>query len=354
VWWLAAYEGGRVMEFSDYWHAILRGWWLIAIFGAVGLAVPLLLAPPPKGHISTFYQSTSVIGSPPTSQSGGPSLLGGGITIGQIQYYASTDAVMAETSRLSGMNESLPAVRGQISLVAPSEAANPGSSSGSESGVVNVTTTGATSAAALGLNKAFVDAMNDYTGLAAKNTLLNLEQQTEQTLATVMTDIATNNFLPGLTAQALGVQVSALQNYLAGLVVQQPSSGLQVVQAPATSSTTAVVTGTPTVVQNRTLRAVAGLVIGIVVGALAAVALGLLSRRLRTAKRARTALGYPVVAEIPLESSDSTETYRMLWLSVFREPLPLPPVDQDERWYGGEDPVLDHGLGSQSGHAVKS
>ena len=163
-----------------------------------------------------------------------------------------------------------------------------------------------------------------------------------------MTDIATNNFVPGLNAQALEVQVDALQNYLASLVVEQPGSGLQVVQAPAASSTFAVVTGTPTVVQNRTLRAVAGLVIGMVLGALAAVGLSLLDRRLKTAKRAQAALGYPVVAEIPSEASDSTEAYRMLWVTVFREPLPLPPAEQNERWYGGEDPVLDHGVGSQS------
>ncbi len=342
------------MEFSDYWAALVRGWWLVVIFGVVGLAVPLLLAQPPKGHIETHYQSTSVIGSPPVAPNGGASLLGGGITIGQIQYYANTDAVMAETSRLSGQNAPLPTVRGEISLVAPSEAANPGQDAGNQNGVVDVTTTGATASAALGLNEAFVGAMNDYTNSAAKNALLSTEKSTEQTLASVLGDIASNNFLPGLTAQALEVQVSALQTYLASLVVQQPGSGLQVVQAPAPSSTTAVITGTPTVVQNRALRAVAGLVIGMVLGALAAVALWLLDRRLKTAKRAQTALGYPVVAEIPLESSDSTETYRMLWLSVFREPLPLPPVDKDERWLGEEDPVLDHSAGSRSGQATRS
>ena len=117
-----------------------------------------------------------------------------------------------------------------------------------------------------------------------------------------MTDIADNNFVPGLTAQALEVQVDALQNYLASLVVQQPGSGLQVVQAPAASSTVAVVTGTPTVVDNRTLRVAAGLVIGLVLGALAALGLWLLDKRLKTAKRAQVALGYPVVAEIPVRS----------------------------------------------------
>ena len=104
-------------------------------------------------------------------------------------------------------------------------------------------------------------------------------------------------------------------------------------------------------VDNRTLRAVVGLVAGLILGALAALALWLLDGRLKTAKRAQVALGYPVVAEIPYESSDSTEAYRMLWLTVFREPLPLPPMDQNQQLYDGEDPVLDHGVGSRSGQA---
>lgn len=214
--------------------------------------------------------------------------------------------------------------------------------------MVDVTATGATPAEALAVDKGFVDALNAYTNEQAKNALLGQEQQTEQTLLTVLTDIVDNNFAAGLTAQALEVQVSALQTYLASLVIQQPGSGLQVVQAPSASSTVAVITGTPTVVDNRTLRAVAGLVIGVLLGALAALALWLLDRRLKTARRAQAALGFPVVAEIPYESSESTEAYRMLWLSVFREPLPLPPVEQNERWYDGEDPVLDQGAGSRS------
>jgi hypothetical protein len=338
------------MDLREYWDAIVRGWWLPVIFGLVGLGVGLLVASPPKGHIETHYQSTSVIGSPPTSQNG-PALLGGGMTIGQIFYYASTDNVIAQTSKLSGLNEPLPVVRGQISLVAPS--GNSGQAGGDQNGVVNVSATGATAAQALALDNGFVDALNTYTNDQAARNLQAQEQQTEATLATVLNDIATNNFAPGLTAQALEVQVSALQSFLASLVIQEPGSGLQVVQSPSASSTVAIITGTPTVVDNRTLRAVAGLVIGLVVGALAALALWLLDRRLKTARRAQAALGYPVVAEIPYQSSDSTETYRMLWLTVFREPLPLPPVEQNERWYDGEDPVLDHGAGSQQVQAVK-
>ncbi len=340
------------MELSDYWSALVRGWWLIALFGLVGLAVPLLLAAPPKGHVYVHYQSTSVIGSPPTS-SNSSSLLGGGITIGQILYYASTDGVMTETSRLSGLNETLPEVREQVVLTVPGSG-NSGQSDTSQNGVVDVTAVGATAANALALDKGFIDAINSYTNSQATGALTGQEQQTEATLATVMTDIATNHLAPGLSVAALEVQVNALQNYLATLVIQQPGSGLQVVQAPSAVSTTAVVSGTPTVVDNRTVRAAVGLVVGLVLGALAALALWLLDRRLKTAKRAQVALGYPVVAEIPFEASDSTEAYRMLWVTVFREPLPLPPVEQTERWYEGEDPVIDHGVGSRSGQAGRS
>lgn len=336
------------MEVRDYWAAVVRGWWLLVVLGLVGLAVGLLVASPPKGHIETHYQSTSVIGSPPTSQNG-PSLIGGGITIGQILYYATTDAVISQTSTLSGLNQPLPQVRGQISVVSPSAGNSGQSNNNDQNGVVNVSTVGATPAAALALNKGFVQAMDNYTNDAAKTALVDQEKQTEATLYSVLTDIADNTFAPGLTAQALEVQVSALQSYLASLVIQQPGSGLQVVQAPSAASTVAVVTGTPTVVDNRTLRAVAGLLIGLLLGILAAIALWLLDGRLKTAKRAQVALGYPVVAEISFASSDSTEAYRMLWLTVFREPLPLPPIEQSERFYDGEDPVLDHGVGTRAG-----
>jgi hypothetical protein len=338
------------MELRDYWDAIVRGWWLPVILGLVGLAVGFLVASPPKGHIETHYQSTAVIGSPPTSDNG-PIGVGGGLTIGQMLYYATSDGVASETQKLSGLNETLPQIRGQVSVVAPAQAGNSGGDLNNQNGVVNVTASAPTAAAALSLNKAFVQALNDYTFQQSKSTLLSGEKQTEATLYSVLTDIADNNFAPGLTAQALEVQVTALQNYLASLVIEQPGSGLQVVQAPSPASTVAVVTGTPTVIQNKTVRAVAGLVIGFVLGLLAAIGLWLLDKRLKTTKRAQVALGYPVVAEIPYESSDSTEAYRMLWLSVFREPLPLPPADPSVGLYDGEDPVLEHGVGGRQGQA---
>ena len=178
------------------------------------------------------------------------------------------------------------------------------------------------------------------------------ELDAQQTLLTIENEIATQNFPLGLDAQALEVQVNALQQHLASLVVQVPGTGFQVLQQPSAQTVSSVKPSTTTT--SRPLRAGAGLVIGLVVGALAALALWLLDRRLKTAKRALVAFGYPVVAEIPPDSSDATEPYRMLWLSVFREPLPLPPAELNQRLYDGEDPVLDAGVGSTTGPAGSS
>ena len=122
----------------------------------------------------------------------------------------------------------------------------------------------------------------------------------------------------------------------------QPTyTGFQVLQSTAPG----LATPTKTVTQklaSRPLRALTGLLIGLLLGALVALASGLLDKRVNSAKRAQAALGYPVVAELPAESSDSAEAYRMLWLSVFREPLPE-AMEQGDQWLEGADLALDPG-----------
>jgi hypothetical protein len=316
------------------------------------LAVGLLLPKPSAAQLasSSYWVSTSSFGSsPPVSSGSGGNLFSGGISPDQILYYARTDAVMTASSNLAHLNEPPYVVRNQISLVGPPEST--GGSSGAPNsgaaGVVNARVQAPTSAEALALNTAFDEALNRELNSVAQASLTGAEQQTESTLLSVENDIATNHFAPGLTAQALQVEVGALQEHLASLIVQQPDTGFQVLQQPSAALVSEVTPNTTT--SRGPLRAGAGLGIGLLVGALAALALWLLDKRLQTVKRAQAAFGYPVVAEIPLLSSDSVEPYRMLWLSVFREPLPRPPSEQNERWYDGEDPVLDQGVGLRSG-----
>ena len=326
------------MERRDYWDALVRGWWLIAIFGLVGLGVALLL---PKGHESSYYVSQSRFGSAPPAPQGTSNLLGGAITPDQIMYFAGTDAVMSYASQLSGLNEPAAAVRNQITLIGPptQNSGNSDAPTSGQDGVIDAKAVGATPAQAVSLNTALDEALELEVAIRGNDALTGAEKQTEQTLARVAYEEAVKAFPPGVTEQALAVQVNLLQQSLAQLVTQSPPTGFDMIQTPTLAGVSKVTTGKT--VNNRKLRIGAGLGIGLLLGALAAIGAWLLDRRLKTAKRAQTAFGYPVVAEIPDDTSDATERYRMLWLSVFRQPLPLPPADQSERLYQGESAELE-------------
>ena len=278
------------MELSDYLRALVRGWWLIVVFALVGLAVGLLLPTPSARALesASYSVSSSSFGSAPPAPSGGSNLFGGAISPDQILYYASSDPVMEATARSAGLNEPPYVVRGQITLTPPPDSAAGGGSSGTNSGfagVFDAKVTAPTNAEALALNNAYDESLNTYLNSVAQQALTGSEKQTEATLLTIENDIATNNFAPGLSAQALDVQVNALQQSLAALVVEEPGSGFTVLQQPSAALVSEVTPSTTT--DSRPLRAAAaGLAIGLVVGALAALALWLLDRRLKTAKRA--------------------------------------------------------------------
>ncbi len=336
------------MERRDYLDALIRGWWLIAIFGLIGLGVALML---PKGTETTFYQVTSSFGSAPPPPQGSSNLLGGGgVSPDQITYYASSDEVMRITSKLSGLNQDPAVIRNEILLMGP-PSANSQSDAGTsgQEGVVDARVSASSPKLALALITGFDEAMQLDMAHRANEALTSAEQETQQTLARVASEEASNSFPPGVTQQALQVQVSKLQDYLATLVTEQPNTGFEVIQQPTAASVNAITTGKT--VNNSKLRIAGGLGLGLLLGALASIGLWLLDRRLKTAKRAQTAFGYPVVAEIPDVTTDAIEPYRMLWLSVFRQPLPLPPGEQSERFYEGESAVLEprYGLASTTG-----
>jgi hypothetical protein len=341
------------MELSDYWSALLRGWWLIFIFALGGLVVGLSL--PSLGPAShTSFQSTSAMGAAPPAQTAPnqSSLLAGpgNITPDQITYYAGSDDVMNATSSLSGLHEPIAALRDQISLIGP---AQPGAAANTpqsgQAGVVAVTVTAPTAAQALAINNAFDTAMELQVARVAEQALSGAISATQATLARVYLEMYTGRFPFGVTEQALQIQVTSLQNQLAVLVLESPGTGFTVVRVPEATTITKVHKVSP--FSRRPVRAAAGFGIGLILGLLAALGLYLLDKRLKTAKRAQAAFSYPVVAEIPSDSSDATEPYRMLWLTVFREPLPLPPAERNQRLYEGEDPVLEAGVGGRSGQA---
>ena len=329
------------MERGDYWIAFVRGWWLIVVFGLIGFAVGVVA---PRQQIQTQFDTTSSVGSPP---SGSDSSNGSTISSDQILYYGGTDAVLGAASKQAGLNWPTWVVRARVRLIGPPSNNSSTEVNSGQAGVIDVTVQAPTAADSIALNTAFDDVLGNEVNSVAKSSLASVVSQTEAKLNSVELEIASNNYPAGVTTQALQVQETALQNYLATLVVTEPNTGFSVLHTPVFEEVDKVTSGA--ILNSRVLRGAAGLLLGLVLGALIAVAVWLLDRRLKTAKRAQIAFGYPVVAEIPAASSDATEPYRMLWLSVFREPLPLPPADEQDWLYDGEDPRLDAGVGSKSG-----
>jgi capsular polysaccharide biosynthesis protein len=338
------------MDLSDYWSALVRGWWLIVIFAlgglVVGLALPKSATPPTK------YQSTSSMGAAPSAGPGEQSsaLVSGAITPDQILYYASTDAVMGWTKGLAGINEPIPYLRDQIALLGPAANNAPANAPSSGlNGVVRVKVNAGTPQAALAINNAFDEAMEFEVANVANQSLQGAIKANQATLGRVYLELLSGKFPFGVTREGLQLQVNSLQNNLASLTLQQPVTGFTLLQYPSVITVTKI--HHTSALNRRPVRAAAGLGVGVILGALAALGLWLLDKRLKTAKRAQAAFAYPIVAEIPSDSSDATEPYRMLWLSVFREPLPLPPAEQNQRLYEGEDPVLEAGVGGRPGQA---
>jgi capsular polysaccharide biosynthesis protein len=276
------------MEWIDYREALSRGLWIIAVLGIAGLVVGFVI---PKGAVQPEYVTITSVGAPPSGNGSGTSPIPPGVTTDQIQYYADQDATYAKAETLAHLNEPLYVVRAWTTVTGP--CAN--CTGGTLPGVVQVSVKAPSRAESASFNNAFDSALG-----------------------------------------------SSVQNGAQAINNGQPvTTGFEVLQ----STTTGFAFATKTTVQtlnSRPWRAGAGLLIGLILGILVALARALTERRVTSTRRAHGAMGYPVVAEIPSETSDSSEAYRMLWLSVFREPLPE-PLEQGDHWLDSGDLLADSG-----------
>jgi hypothetical protein len=221
------------------------------------------------------------------------------MTTDQILYYADQDVVFADTATLAHLNEPQYVLRQWIQLSAPCDSC---SVSTGLPGVVQVVVKAPTAVESANLNTAF----------------------------------------DGAVSHVVEVETAALNNG------QPVNTGFQVLQSTQSGFAVPTKVTVQKVENSRPVRALAGLLIGLLLGILVALARGLMDKRVTSASRAQGALGYPVVAEIPTVSSDSGEAYRMLWLSVFREPLPE-VAGQGDQWLEGVELTSDSGSWPGSG-----
>lgn len=315
----------------DYREAFARGWWLLVVLGLVGLGVGILL---PSGQPKPQWSTTSYVGANPGSLVA-TSPLAPGVSTDQILFYANDDSVISGAGTAAHIDAPSWLLRNMIAVSGPATTSS-GATTG-QPGVVQVKVQAPTIAESVDLNNAFDAALAYQLAGAAIQQIATQEAQVKSSIATTEAQLLAEN--GGAGASTSQSQLSALQDRLAQLSVTSTDTGFQVLRSsqsyPPTESKAPIA-------DSRPVRALAGLLIGLLLGALVALAVTLLDKRLSTAKRARAAFGYPVVVEIPPEESPSSEKYRMLWLSVFREPLSH-PVEQGERLVEGGDLMLDHG-----------
>ena len=138
--------------------------------------------------------------------------------------------------------------------------------------------------------------------------------------------------LKSLTNQLAQSQTALLKLQAEGA----PQSGLRVV-SPATPQEAKKLNPPPSKLASRKIRLALGLLVGAVLGILAAWLLDGLDRRLRTSKRAEQVFGLPVVVEVPGSNaktlsvipvvdivvdpfSDASEAYRKLHVAIMNAP----------------------------------
>jgi hypothetical protein len=243
----------------------------------------------PKGVFYPQYKTTTAVGAPPVGNSAS-SDIPAGVTTDQIQYFAVEDSVFTQAAALAHIDQPQYVLRGMIAVSGPCSNC---SSGGGLPGIVNVTVTAPTAAESATLNVAFDNALAQGIENGAKllnngnyvNTGFTILETTEPNFAVATT--------------------SKIQSF-----------------------------------NSRPVRVITGALIGLILGILVALVRMLLDKRVTSGRRAQAAIGYPIVGEIPASTSESGEAYRMLWLSVFREPLPE-PVDQVDPWLDGVDLMTD-------------
>jgi Mrp family chromosome partitioning ATPase len=171
---------------------------------------------------------------------------------------------------------------------------------------------------------------------------------------TVATSTTPTTTVPKKTVQdELHVLSGELGGALAGLQKMTAAgatpSGIRII-SPASSDTAVKLNPKPPLLSNAFLRALLGLLAGLILGVVATWILDAFDRRLRTSKRAEQVFGLPVIVEIPaVESkavsaipvvdvivdpySPASEAYRRLHVAI----LTAPPVTWVRRGYGYQE-----------------
>jgi len=307
------------MEPIDYLGALRRSWRLLLVLAVVFAVVAVFL---PVGHkhrvkVALPWRATAIVGAAPNSEG---TLLNGGVSSAQIQFFATTQSTQQTVATAAGLN--VPAFEFPNYMTASIVPA------GTVSGYY-----GASASAGLKRSSPTLVELTAYGATAPE--AVSLANEYAGQLNYVITNYATQRAESSAKATA-----STSNAVTTGYTIQSYAEYAVKVTNPVAASPVA----------SRKVRLLGGFVIGALVAAGIVLLRELLDKRIRTAARAEANFGFPVVVEIPVASlgpavsatvpvpavdvirdpdSAGAEAYRMLRMSVMFEPLaPLTaPID---------------------------
>jgi Mrp family chromosome partitioning ATPase/capsular polysaccharide biosynthesis protein len=307
-----------MIEPINYGLALRRGWRLLlalaVIFGIVAVLLPVSAKAKPTGIKGFKWQAVAIVGAPPTAGLGDS-----GASVADIVYWSNDFYTKANAVAAVGLSKSVVQVVGAMSG-APSTEGPPAKTSvstkatkGVKATVVLLTAPGKTPNAAAKL-------ANEYayqTGLAVNKSYEAHAQQ----------------FVPKGT-QSTSASI--------------PPSGYNPIVPAYSGAATKLGGKKASLGSSHKVRLIAGVLIGLVVGAAILLIRELLDKTIRTAGRAESTFRYPVIAVIPKDSvanraatsgsvvpvvnqpgSPTAEAYRMLRMSVLFEALAPTPSAPD-------------------------
>ncbi len=255
------------MEPVDYLGALRRSWRLIVTLALIGAVVAVLVpvgTGHKKGHVRKLanpWVSSATVGAAPT---GNNTVVGGGATGSQIQFYAISTAVERATVNAAGMSRVETANLGgylKATLLVP---AGVGKREAENANLVRLTGYGSTAYRAKKLTNTYAHELGTY-----------------------LNRIAASRARSGAVIIHRGV-----------------GSGYIIVHPALTASELHPARPSAGPVKSRKLRGLIGLGVGVVLAAAIVLMRELLSKRLRSAARAEGTFGYPVIVEIPTACSE--------------------------------------------------
>jgi len=302
------------MEPIDFWGALRRSWRLFVVLALIGAVVAVLV---PVSHTKKVksavpYSASVIVGAPPPG-TGSP--LRAGVSSQQIRFYASSSDTLQATASAAGLTVPSSDLAAYLTAsVVPAAGATP-----------------------LGA-----------TAPVRKGTPTDIELTARAVTAADAVDLA--NTYADQVGQAVEAGLSGSSR------VAGADSGYTVLQ-PAVAAVDARGIKKASLTASRKVRALGGLAIGAIVAAALVLLRELLDKRLRTAARAESVFGFPVVGEIPLAAvagrapvpgllpmvdvvrdpeSPGAEAYRMLRMSLMFQSLASLSGPEDSFVLGSE------------------